>query len=278
MCSSSVETPAVAEKTASKCLEIAADVTSFLRLLKLDNDEILCIEELTRGQKESKWWSIFRRHRLTASNFSTFLSCKKKGSLTLSKTALNIWNGSGMDISTLSAARWGIEHEEIALQVYSQSTGEKVSRRGLQLHTSGFLGASVDGVSSTGVIIEVKCPFNSEIREKGPVATLGTNASYFRTTDLQKENVCQRVVILKNGHKVCFLSNDAVHLKSTGQGKKYFHQIQGQLFICDKQSCDLVVWTPSETVVLRICRDRAWESENVPVLNAVYRAFAETLF
>lgn len=271
--------PIVTEKMFAKCLAAATDVESLFENLKVSREQIQEIEKLTRGQKSSKWWSEFRAGRLTASNFSVFISCHKGSSVVLSKTASVILNG-GVDLSGISAARWGIEHEGVALSAYSAATGREVFQRGLQLHPSGFLGASVDGITSDGIVIEVKCPFNDDVKTKGPLDTIGSPKSYFQyTASVDKENLCERVVLLENvGHSVCFLSPSFVSLKATGQGKKFMAQIQGQLSICDAVQCDFVVWTPKESVVLPISRDASWGAKNIPLLTSVFQAHAESLF
>lgn len=38
----------------------------------------------------------------------------------------------------------------------------------------------------------------------------------------------------------------------------YYHQIQGQLHICNKTWCDLIVWTTVDCVVIRIVKDPEW--------------------
>ena len=39
---------------------------------------------------------------------------------------------------------------------------------------------------------------------------------------------------------------------------RYFAQIQGQMEVCDREWCDLVLWVPHDVRVLRVPRDRAF--------------------
>lgn len=53
---------------------------------------------------------------------------------------------------------------------------------------------------------------------------------------------------------------------------RYFHQIQGQLELCNREFCDLVIWIPSDAAILRVTRDRAFfEDEMRPALDAFSR-------
>jgi len=38
----------------------------------------------------------------------------------------------------------------------------------------------------------------------------------------------------------------------------YYHQVQGQLHIMDKQCCDVIVWTDVDFVVVRVAADPLW--------------------
>ena len=132
-----------------------------------------------------------------------------------------------------------------------------------------------------GTAIEVKCPFSESVRFTGAFKSLGTKDSYFDT--LKFDNNENAVVVVKeivkvDDQTVYILSPDCVALKKTGQGKKFYSQVQGNIFLSGLAECDFVVWTPKETVVLRIFRDERWGSEVLPKLLDVFREFAGVLF
>ena len=48
---------------------------------------------------------------------------------------------------------------------------------------------------------------------------------------------------------------------------RYFAQVQGQMEVCDREWCDLVLWVPHDLRVLRVPRDRDfWHDELGPAV------------
>ena len=189
----------------------------------------------------------------------------------LSKTALSVLT-TQRDLSTISSVQWGLEHEKGALLKYSKATGREVFKCGLVIHRSGMFAASLDGITIDGTAVEVKCPFKLDVRTNGPLASLGSSSSYFQVIPRSGENVLIRVGKVGD-HRVCFLNPKVVSLKRVGQGRQYFCQIQGGMFVCDLSVCDIVVWTPKESVVLRVQRDEDWMLQQPPRLASVFKKY-----
>lgn len=69
------------------------------------------------------------------------------------------------------AIRWGVTFECVAQALYSSRTARRVHEFGLLLHPSGCpLGASPDGITEDGVMLEIKCPFTRCITPDVPSA------------------------------------------------------------------------------------------------------------
>jgi len=68
------------------------------------------------------------------------------------------------------ATRWGQKFEDSALRMYTLITGESVKEFGLICHKSlNWLGASPDGITDTGIMLEIKCPKSREITGVPPL-------------------------------------------------------------------------------------------------------------
>ncbi len=79
---------------------------------------------------------------------STQALIKKKSSVT---DASAVVNGDFM--------AWGTLYEEVARQIYQQMTGETVHEFGLLIHPEHpWIGASPDGITSSGKVVEIKVP------------------------------------------------------------------------------------------------------------------------
>ncbi|KAM7300318.1 hypothetical protein ISCGN_020882 [Ixodes scapularis] len=114
------------------------------------------IQEVTVGQSKNASWSLFRKYRLTASNFGLVLySCRRN---TYPPSLFKKLFGE-YDLSTSSAIIWVQVHEADALKEYEEETGSTVTKSGPWLHQSGVLGGSPDGLLGTNGLVEAKCPW-----------------------------------------------------------------------------------------------------------------------
>lgn len=66
--------------------------------------------------------------------------------------------------------RWGVMFEPVACEIYEQlNCGVRVHEFGLLRHpTHSFLGASPDGITEDGVMLEIKCPWRRRINGTVP--------------------------------------------------------------------------------------------------------------
>jgi putative phage-type endonuclease len=68
------------------------------------------------------------------------------------------------------AIRWGVKYEDVAIQIYEARNNTKVIEYGLIQHPEfKYLGASPDGITDDGVMVEIKCPSKRQITGKPPV-------------------------------------------------------------------------------------------------------------
>lgn len=110
-------------------------------------------------QKSDEWYDI-RKNMLTASN--TYEGVKCYNSL-IRKKALKISD----NISSSPALEWGILFEPIACKIYS------ILNNRIKIHEFGLIqydefknyGASPDGISDIGIMLEIKCPYSRIIKE-----------------------------------------------------------------------------------------------------------------
>src|SRR6185312_2631385 len=62
------------------------------------------------------------------------------------------------------ATYWGQKYEPVATALYEQRTGTNIMEFGLIPHrTIPFLGASPDGITPEGRMLEIKCPYRRKI-------------------------------------------------------------------------------------------------------------------
>ena len=150
---------------------------------------------------------------------------------------------------TVAALLWGQQHETDALQSYQMSLGSglTVHEVGVFIGNSGFLGASPDGIvkdcsGHTVHLVEVKCPYKARSKT---VEEMYDDASF-----------------------CCSLVNGKPTLR---QDHDYYYQVQGQMAITGIHTCDFVVWTPLNFLVITLVFDEGfWKTQCYPSLKNFY--------
>ncbi|XP_033740302.1 uncharacterized protein LOC117327441 [Pecten maximus] len=235
---------------------------------KITVDEVKKVEDITRSQSSSLAWHHQRSGRITASVAGEVLHTSTSNpSLSLLKK-ICIPNTSSPTVPSLN---WGKQHEEDAYKLYQflmevEDSGEldiipkgeiflkDISHKHVNLNVAKagfcisfskpFLGASPDGhvfCACCGKgLLEIKCPYN------------------MRQTTLMEA--------LKD--KTFCLDADTFSVK---RNHKYFAQVQLQMYACDGQYTDFVVWSPNDCVISRIRRDDAFIDEMVESLEQFWK-------
>ena len=180
----------------------------------------------TEDQSLSSLWHQKRRGRITASSFKKFTAnpfsfCQK------------LWD-SPVDLSKIPAIAWGQNHEKEALSCYEKKCKKSVTPCGLFVSKRlPFIGASPDGLLDSESLVEVKCPYM--LKDAFP-------------WDLDKLNVSQKSSFC------CTLTADKKLVLK--RSHPYFTQIQVQMMVTGRKTCDFIIWTPKSLHVETIPYDR----------------------
>lgn len=216
----------------------------------IPHENISEIEIMTRGQFSNERWKACRNMRITASNFHDVVT--RQETTTSDKLANKFIRASyeinNFDVPSLA---WGRKHEPIAKKKYSalqrlQKKKTKMDDVGLFLCPNyGYLGASPDGIvieDMNKTLIEVKCPY--------------------------KWRNCTVLEACESKDFYCVCKNDEIVLKST---HRYYTQIQGQMFVTGIHSCQLLIYTLKDLVVITINYDENFCAEMVSKLECFYK-------
>ena len=126
-------------------------------------EKVKRVEELEQPEQRSPEWYQMRNQRLTASD--GFIQLVK----ILIKNIKTILGKCGHNKFTGNSTRWGQKYEEVACQVYEKRMNFHVDEYGLIPHgVIPFIGASPDGITPEGIMLEIKCPPKREIKEEPP--------------------------------------------------------------------------------------------------------------
>lgn len=118
-------------------------------------------------QKTEEWYNT-RQNLITASDFAQSLGDGKFGSVKdFYKKKCNY------DIDAIDKVstgiqnpffKWGNQFESVALDIYKHMYGVPLHEFGLIKHPKhDFLGASPDGITDHGIMVEIKCPMKRQI-------------------------------------------------------------------------------------------------------------------
>ena len=118
--------------------------------------------KLPQYEQRTKEWYEQRNNAITASDIPTVLgenNYKTPWNLFLDKCGGNAKPFVGND-----ATRWGNHYEDVAIEKYSELRDKKVLSFGLLIHPDyPWLGGSPDGITTDGILLEVKCPLSRKI-------------------------------------------------------------------------------------------------------------------
>ena len=133
-----------------------------------------------------------------------------------------------------AALRWGIEHEDIAIQQYSETNMHIVKKCGFVISpTWPWLGCSPDGIIFENDIpvgcLEIKCPYS------------------IRDMKLEEASSNDKNFFLKS-------KNNGLKLKCK---KGYYYQCQGVINLFGLPWIDFAVYTSKDFHVERIYRDES---------------------
>ena len=210
-----------------KCEQLFCDITVTL-------DQVRLVEETTRQQAGCREWHRFRTGRITASRMKSV--CRTN----VHKPAKSLIKGICYPDSvrfTTAATAWGCDHEKDALEEYQKRM--ETTHDGFKMEMSGFvisdkfpfIGASPDSIVECNCCgkgtVEVKCPYC--VRDK---------------------LVEEKVACLEN-------VDGRTQLSRTHQ---YYYQVQTQIFVCNVDYSDFVVWTKEGIHQERVAPDNdLWE-------------------
>jgi len=187
------------------------------------------------AEQRSQEWLDLREQMITASDVASAIGdnhYETQDAFVKKKVLRTKWAGN-------AATEHGTKLEPMVRDMYDQKTGRKSHEIGLVQHRQyPWLGASPDGVTEDGLLIEIKCPLTRKIEPKIP-------KYYFPQVQLQLE-----ITDLEE----C----DFIQYKPAGP--------------LDEAG---VPKPAEEFVVVRVKRDREWFAKNLPLMKIAWDRICE---
>jgi putative phage-type endonuclease len=130
-------------------------------------NQVFRLRNIFQPEQKSKEWYELRDTMLTASDWGTILGenhyVNSNDGVLLKKC------GDADNFVYNDAMKWGNKYEQVAVIVYEHRNNVKILEFGCLRHPFFyFLGASPDGITTDGVMLEIKCPSSREITGDPP--------------------------------------------------------------------------------------------------------------
>lgn len=145
--------------------ELQARLKSIIRYQK----QLKHLMHLPQVEQKTEPWYKMRQNMITASDFAQALGEGKFGTTKqLIQKKCEPANESAASWNNV-IMRWGNMFEDVAVSIYEAMSGVDVHVFGLLQHpTRSYFGASPDGISDMGIMLEIKCPFKRKITGEIP--------------------------------------------------------------------------------------------------------------
>lgn len=126
------------------------------------------VRSVPQHEQRTPEWFKARESKLTASDWGTIMGWGNYGSPKESAFK-KIFPDKATFVSNV-AVEWGKKYEAVAQALYEKRNKTTVIEYGMIPHPEiDFLGASPDGITPNGIMLEIKCPYKRILNGKVPV-------------------------------------------------------------------------------------------------------------
>lgn len=138
--------------------------------LKQYKAQLDVLKQIPKIEQRSEEWFAVRQKIITASEFAQALGKAKFGTQReFFQKKCNHEEAKPFNSSS-PPLKWGVMFEPVANDVYKKRTCNIVHEFGLLQHpTIPFFGASPDGITDNGIMVEYKCPYQRKITGEIPL-------------------------------------------------------------------------------------------------------------
>lgn len=159
-------------RTRLQCQEDLNEIAERVRVLRGYRAQLKKLQEIPYVAQRTQEWYDLRKQRLTASDTAQAIGKGKFGTRDqLVQKKVNEALGIPDNFPKhLPALKWGIMFEAMAARCYTQRHCDMpLHEFGLLPHpTLPYYGASPDGITDMGIMIEIKCPYKRKITGEVP--------------------------------------------------------------------------------------------------------------
>lgn len=251
--------------------ERVAEIKSYRKKLKR------LLEVPLIKQKTQEWYDL-RKNLITASDFAQALGAGKFGTQKqlIEKKCLT----KDEPMKSNPFFDWGNMFEQVASDIYSDIRNVKMYEFGLIPHPKhNFFGASPDGISNLGIMLEIKCPLKRKItgeiptqyfyQIQGQLDVCGLRECDYIECEFQRWENYDEYCLFYNPGQYC----GWIVVQQDGDEKKTSYSPVSKTKI-DKHSVNnnekVYYWMLTKHQIQRVTYDERFIEENMPKLEQVW--------
>lgn len=135
---------------------------------KQQGEQVKFLLAIKLPEQRTEGWYKMRESFITASDWGKVLGVNTHGNSTKSIVLSKCGVRRGFAPKS-GALEWGVRYEEIATRLYEKRNNIEIIEFGCIPHQKiSFLGASPDGITPHGIMLEIKCPYSRVINGTVP--------------------------------------------------------------------------------------------------------------
>lgn len=114
------------------------------------------LQQIRQPEQRTAEWYDMRMNMITASDWASVLGMNPYSSI---REVLEKKSNHNNSFTGNATTEWGVKYEPVAISIYEQRMDMEILPFGLLPHCNySFLGASPDGITKEGRMLEIKCP------------------------------------------------------------------------------------------------------------------------
>ncbi len=267
-----------------KNINILNEIYLYIEKNKI-NEKVIKLLEIPQPEQHSPEWFNLRKTCFTASSDVSIItqeSYKHTKQQNINNDLMNdilILKKNGIEIEKFSGnemTRWGNKYENIACKIYEDLTKEQIIEFGLLIHSKyPFIGASPDGISTSGTMLEIKCPTKRQITGIVPLYYWVQIQTQLQVCNLDKcdfiecnfEEVSKEIAKEFNGYKgIIYSGQDYIYPNNISidlkYQKKYIKNKIGKTY----NKKNLSYWILKKHSLVSVYRDDEWFNKHIKTI------------
>lgn len=220
-------------------------------------------------QRSDEWYAT-RKELITASDFALALGKGKFGTRSQFYKNKCGYENTSMDTS-IPAIQWGIKYEDVAANFYKIRMNVELYEFGILKHPSiDYIGASPDGISDMGIMLEIKCPWKRKKTETIPEQYYYQIQGQLEVCDLEECDYLECYIVEYNSYDE-MIHDESIHYKGLiFKNEDGTYQYQNINDFTYNNENNVTFYGIKDHFLKRVYRDKMFFADILPSISQVW--------